>query len=82
VIDPVWDLYARARRLIGGVSTLLEWDASIPPFPVVHAEVQKARQFFGNAPRLNVVAPSRSTTTRRSANAVSNPVAFIVSGSE
>ena len=46
VIDPVWDLYARARQLTGGVSTLLEWDANIPEFPVVHAEIQKAKQFF------------------------------------
>ncbi len=43
VIDPVWDLYRLAHRLTGGVSTLLEWDARIPPFPIVHAEVLKAR---------------------------------------
>lgn len=46
VIDPVWDLYRLAHRLTGGVSTLLEWDASIPPFEVVHAEVLKAKQFM------------------------------------
>jgi hypothetical protein len=44
VADPVWDLYRQAHRLTGGVSTLLEWDAKIPPFPVLHAEVLKARQ--------------------------------------
>lgn len=44
VIDPVWALYRRAHEMTGGVSTLLEWDARIPPFPVVHAEVLKARQ--------------------------------------
>ncbi|MBI1321023.1 MAG: DUF692 family protein [Candidatus Hydrogenedens sp.] len=44
VIDPVWALYRLAHRLTGGVSTLLEWDADIPPFPVLHAEVLKARQ--------------------------------------
>jgi len=43
VIDPVWELYRQAHRLTGGVSTLLEWDANIPPFPVVHEEVLKAR---------------------------------------
>jgi len=47
VIDPVWDLYRLAHQLTGGVSTLLEWDASIPPFPVVHDEVLKAKQFMG-----------------------------------
>lgn len=44
VSDEVWELYALAHRLTGGVSTLLEWDAEIPPFPVVHAEVLKARE--------------------------------------
>jgi uncharacterized protein (UPF0276 family) len=46
VIDPVWELYRRAHALTGGVSTLLEWDAQIPEFPVVHAEVLKARQYM------------------------------------
>lgn len=43
VIHPVWSLYRLAHRLTGGVSTLLEWDAKIPEFPVLHAEVLKAR---------------------------------------
>src|SRR5947199_306006 len=47
VIDPVWELYRTAHQLTGGVSTLLEWDANIPPFPVVHEEVLKARRFMG-----------------------------------
>jgi uncharacterized protein (UPF0276 family) len=46
VIDPVWDLYRLAHDLTGGVSTLLEWDAKIPEFPVLHAEVLKARQYL------------------------------------
>ncbi len=51
VIDPVWELYRLAHRLSGGVATLLEWDANIPPFPVVHAEVLKAKQFMGTEER-------------------------------
>src|SRR6202035_2979987 len=47
VVDPVWELYRTAHQLTGGVSTLLEWDARIPPFPVVHAEVLKAKRFMG-----------------------------------
>jgi len=47
VIDPVWDLYRLAHELTGGVSTLLEWDARIPPFPVLHDEVLKAKRFMG-----------------------------------
>jgi hypothetical protein len=46
VINPVWELYRLAHQLTGGVSTLLEWDAKIPEFPVVHAEVLKARHFM------------------------------------
>lgn len=46
VIDPVWKLYELAHRLTGGTATLLEWDAEIPSFPVVHAEVLKARRYF------------------------------------
>jgi hypothetical protein len=47
VIDPVWALYRQAHQRTGDVSTLLEWDARIPEFPVVHAEVLKARQWLG-----------------------------------
>lgn len=46
VVDPVWALYRLAHTLTNGVATLLEWDARIPPFPQVHAEVLKARQFM------------------------------------
>jgi len=46
VIDPVWELYRLAYDLTGGVSTLIEWDANIPPFEVVHEEVLKARRFM------------------------------------
>jgi uncharacterized protein (UPF0276 family) len=47
VVDPVWKLFRLAHELTGGVSTLLEWDAKIPPFPVLHAEVLKAKQHIG-----------------------------------
>lgn len=47
VIDPVWDLYRVAHELTGGASTLLEWDARIPEFPVVHSEILRAKQFLG-----------------------------------
>jgi uncharacterized protein (UPF0276 family) len=43
VADPVWELYAIASQLTGGVSTLIEWDEALPPFAEVHAEVLKAR---------------------------------------
>ena len=59
VIDPVWELYRLAHRLTGGASTLLEWDANIPEFPVVHREVLKARQYMSAAlPERSSAAPS------------------------
>ena len=49
VSDPVWRLYDLAYKLTGGVSTLVEWDAKIPEFPVLHAQVLKARRFAAGA---------------------------------
>ncbi|HLI56546.1 MAG TPA: DUF692 family protein, partial [Actinomycetota bacterium] len=43
VVDAVWDLYTQATALTGGTATLLEWDAKIPPFGVLHAEALRAR---------------------------------------
>jgi uncharacterized protein (UPF0276 family) len=45
VIDTVWELYRYAHRRLGGTATLLEWDANIPEFDVVHGEARKARKF-------------------------------------
>lgn len=45
VADPVWQLYALASELTGGVSTLIEWDEQLPPFTEVHAEALKARRY-------------------------------------
>ncbi|WP_329521238.1 MNIO family bufferin maturase [Spirillospora sp. NBC_01491] len=45
VADPVWELYARAVAATGGdVPTLLEWDDKLPGFPVLEAELDKARR--------------------------------------
>jgi len=48
VPDPVWRLLARARELGANAPVLLEWDAEIPSFAVVHAEAERAREFLGN----------------------------------
>lgn len=45
VIEEVWDLYRYAYNRFGNVSTLLEWDADIPSFDVVHAEARKAAEY-------------------------------------
>lgn len=58
VIDPVWELYRLAHQLTGGVSTLLEWDANIPPFEVVHNEVLRAKEFMGEHLETRATRPS------------------------
>ena len=67
---PVWHLYRLAQELTGGVSTLLEWDANIPDFPELVAELNKAgaalRGEIQDAPVFRSAA----------ADAVSNPVGF------
>lgn len=44
VSEEVWQLYAEAWRRGGPFPTLVEWDASIPPFERLMAELDKARQ--------------------------------------
>ncbi len=39
----VWNLYQEALQRFGLVSTLIERDDNIPPFPELYAEMQKAR---------------------------------------
>lgn len=67
VVDPVWDLYRLAHQLTGGVSTLLEWDAGIPEFPVVHAEVLKARDYMTAALDANTTADDNAKSDRATA---------------
>jgi uncharacterized protein (UPF0276 family) len=43
VHEDVWALYRRAVRRFGAAATLVEWDADIPPFERLQAEVERAR---------------------------------------
>jgi uncharacterized protein len=45
VIDPVWQLYAKAIERVGPTATLLEWDDEIPSFDEVHREALKAKKY-------------------------------------
>lgn len=49
VVDPVWELLAFAHRRAAGIPILLEWDAEIPAFEVVHQEALRARELIGGA---------------------------------
>jgi uncharacterized protein (UPF0276 family) len=46
VLDPVWQLYAKAIEMAGPTPTLLEWDDHIPSFDEVHKEALKAKQYI------------------------------------
>jgi uncharacterized protein (UPF0276 family) len=49
VIDAVWDLLRQAWPRCGGASVLLEWDADIPPFAELYAELMKAQHVLPRA---------------------------------
>jgi uncharacterized protein (UPF0276 family) len=78
VIDPVWELYRLAHLRTGGAATLLEWDAKIPEFPVVHAEVLKAKQYMSAALAPAHGASRTSGSTPSNAVTVPHPISFIV----
>jgi len=64
-----------AQELTGGVSTLLEWDANIPEFPDLVAELKKAEI------ALQGIIPDTPLQHSEAAQIVSNPVDFqLISG--
>ncbi len=78
VIDPVWELYRLAHQLTGGAATLLEWDARIPEFPVVHAEVLKSRQYMSKElPEFPVSQRERSWIATDEPATVPQPAAYV-----
>ena len=70
VPDRVWPLYTRVQQITGGVSTLLEWDADIPPYAELLAQLAKAKD--AREGRLPQAAPPRAAA----GEAISNPVDF------
>jgi uncharacterized protein len=69
----VWGLYRLAQGLTGGVSTLLEWDANIPDFPDLVAELRKAEAALAGE------NPGGGVLMQGAVEAVSNPVSFRLS---
>ncbi len=68
VIDPVWELYREALKLYGPVSTLVEWDAEIPEWPVLAEEAAKARVVYSSIRR----GPATRLRPRESLSVTSN----------
>jgi uncharacterized protein (UPF0276 family) len=77
VVDPVWELYRLAHDLTGGASTLLEWDARIPEFPVLHAEVLKAERYV-NSECASASEGDSDELCNASAAAVPHPATIVV----
>jgi uncharacterized protein (UPF0276 family) len=50
VCDEVWELYAYTVARTGPVSTLIEWDAAIPPLAVLEEEAARARRLLDALP--------------------------------
>ncbi len=46
VINPVWEMYREALTRWGPVTTLIEWDEEIPPFPRLAEEADTARAIY------------------------------------
>jgi len=42
----VWGLYVKALERFGEVSTLIEWDDRIPPFPTLMKSLNKAKELY------------------------------------
>ena len=82
VIDPVWELFRLAYNLTGGVSTLLEWDAQIPEFPVVHNEVLKARRILANAFPRNMITESRDFHQLVQTHSLPHPAVVVTAETE
>jgi hypothetical protein len=67
-----------SRRSSVRTGSPLEWDAKIPPFPVVHAEVLKARDHMSGALSVAASGEREATSLPAASAGVSNPVSFLV----
>lgn len=84
VVDRVWELYRAVVGFAGGAATLLEWDARIPSFDEVHAEVLKARKWI-HQPEASSVADveDRIPSTEYSVpSTIPHPAHFVVAEAE
>jgi uncharacterized protein (UPF0276 family) len=78
VVDQVWQLYRLANALTQGVSTLLEWDAKIPSFDEMHAEVLKARHIFGTRDDRTQIDYAQPEVTAADFEAIPQPAHLVM----
>ncbi len=60
VTDEVWALYRSIYARVGGASTLIEWDADLPPFQELLAEADRAKAVATGSSVTSRVRPSSS----------------------
>jgi uncharacterized protein (UPF0276 family) len=85
VVDAVWELYRQVCRFTNRASTLLEWDANIPEFPIVHAELLKAKTYLSSTKSADSAIVNQAAQTppidevvhSSPARTVSNPISFL-----
>jgi uncharacterized protein (UPF0276 family) len=71
VPDRVWPLYVMVQQRTGGVATLLEWDADIPPYPELIAQLAKAKDA-----RSGRLPDAAAPLIAAAGNALSTPIDF------
>ena len=49
VSEAVWALFGQMVAEIGSLPTLIEWDAALPPWTILHAEAQRAEAIMAGA---------------------------------
>ena len=76
VIDPVWELYRTAHQLTGGVSTLLEWDANIPPLRGGARGGAEGEAFMGEHLPTRQQLPEAAGAAAEAALAAAHPSVF------
>lgn len=79
VLPAVWELYRQACARTGPVSTLLEWDARIPEFPVLLQEVTRAKDVLQAVGEL----PTPATPTEAAeSSALPHALSFLAAQAE
>jgi uncharacterized protein len=77
VPDRVWPLYVEVQKRTGGVATLLEWDADIPPYPELIAQLAKAKDA-----RRGVRPDAAAPLLAAAGQALSTPIDFYLGRSD
>ncbi len=72
VSEEVWALYRHALRHVGPCTTMVEWDADIPPWSVLAEEVERARHFAQAFVRPDHQSTAR-TATYEDPHGISDP---------